>query len=262
MHPIEILSLRYPQLRLPIADGMRETELYRNTVLRGIDPGDECNLQFTFSDEDTLETADTPAGESEILFLQNRSDFEHAVRALAYRCDNVNLPASMGAVTISGLINWEKVRKDDENFRDGLIILSSGEYSAVSASEIGLSKEEWLKKSVAIRKYHELTHFVSRHLYKENKSPIRDEVIADMIGLIFAFGYYDTYYAKLFLGTEGKEYRIGGRLQNYEETENMSVLMENTNKMIDNFAEIVENIQYKNAFDVLMYIEERKINLL
>ena len=260
-HPLEILSLRYPQLRLPIEDGIHETELYKNSVLRGVDPGDEYSLQFSLSDEDTLELQETPAGKAEILYLKDRQDFEHCVRALAYRCDNREIPPSMGAIAISGLINWEKIRNDDENFKDSIIILSGGEYSAVPADKIGLTPEEWLEKSVTIRKYHELAHFVSRRLYKENKSTIRDEVLADMTGLISAFGEYDTFKAKLFLGTEGKEYRKGGRLENYESAESMPELMKKTNKMIDNFALMIDNISGTDAFNALTYMEINKINL-
>ncbi|MBQ7586426.1 MAG: hypothetical protein IJT37_00180 [Lachnospiraceae bacterium] len=48
------------------------------------------------------------------------------------------------------------------NFKDSLIILSVGPYSAVQAAKLGLSDDEWISLSDKIRRYHECTHFVCR----------------------------------------------------------------------------------------------------
>lgn len=234
-HPIETLSEKYPQLLLPVQKGERETEEYKNAVLEGLPLNRRPD--FSLDPGDFLEHAATPAGEAEILFLKKREDFEHAVMALAYRCEPVELPASMGASHISGLINWEKIHShmreyvsaggtdedgefrkftsEKSNYLDTVILLSSGYYSDVGCEKIGLAENDWLRKSVIIRKYHELSHFFSRRLYPENREAIRDELVADMIGLIAAFGYYDVSAAELFMGIEGETYRNGGRLQIY-----------------------------------------------
>ena len=52
---------------------------------------------------------------------------------------------------------------------------------------IDLNEDEWIEKSIIIRKYHELTHFVMRKTYPDDIDYIRDELIADCIGLICAF---------------------------------------------------------------------------
>lgn len=255
-HPLEILSRRYPQLLLPLQEGMKDTEQYKNAVLRGNKP--EGRLDFSLSAEDSLTSVSTPAGAVDILFLKERRDFEHAVQALAYRCEPCPLPASMGATTISGLINWEKIRQylahceaegiedlseafakftsDKANYTDTVILLSAGEYSAVPAEKLGLKKEEWIRKSVIIRKYHELTHFYSGRVYPQNKEAIRDEIIADMMGITAAFGEYDPEKAKLFLGIEGNSYRDGGRLQNYCGEEGLSTAMHRALSVIADMA--------------------------
>ena len=48
------------------------------------------------------------------------------------------------------------------------------------------------------------------------KNPLRDEVYADCIGLIAAFGEYNPLWARTFLGIESDTYRKGGRLEHYD----------------------------------------------
>ena len=240
-HFLQDLSRRYPQLSLPVADDTRYSEIYRNTVLRGEEPVGEP--AFTFSEEDRLETVSTPAGEVEVIYLRNREDFEHCIRALAYRCENREIPPTTGASTISGLINWEKIRKhreeytaaggkdwdrefehftaDRKNYRDTVIVLSHGYYSAVTPEEAGFPEEEWVQLSYTIRKYHELAHFVSRTLYPENREAVRDEVLADMNGILAALGHFDADLAGRFLGVRNGKY-TGGRLENYVDKEKLS----------------------------------------
>lgn len=269
MHPIEKLATKYPQLRLPIDDGTKDTELYKNVCLRGM----ECDRkpEFSYDERDTLETVETPAGPAEVLTLYKRKDFEHAIRALAARCQKIEIPASMGASAVSGLINWDKIRPhmnseeeldaflaDKRNYLDSIIILSNGGYSAVPADCAGLGEEEWLEESLVIRKYHELTHFVSGRLFPENKEAIRDEVIADMIGIIAARAYYDTKLAKLFLGTEGEHYREGGRLQNYGDG-NADKIMKHVNRMIEELKSFSEEKDLEDVFAFLQLVESNRI---
>lgn len=221
-HCIEILAKRYPQILLPIEEGISKSEEYRNVCLRG----EKCNREITFSKDvnDMLESIDTPSGKVEVLTLIKREDFVHACQCLGNKCEPVKIPDSTGAMALFGLNNWEKVRAGLDNYKDSFIILSSGNYSNVTNKdvynvtngEIDLSEEEWTKKSIVIRKYHELTHFVMRKTYPDDIDFIRDELIADALGLICAFNSFDVRLLKLFLGIENDLYREGGRLQNYE----------------------------------------------
>lgn len=221
MHPIIRLSEMYPQILFPIESGMYNTDEYKNVCLRGF----KCDRKpdFIFSNQDTLEIIDTEAGPATILTLRCREDFVHMIQCLSYKCEPTEIPDSMGASTIIGLNNWDKVRAGEDNYKDMIIVLSSGNYSNVSATDVSratdgklkLSDDEWIEKSIIIRKYHELRHFVDRRLRPDDIDVLRDEINADRDGLIAAFGYYDTDLARLFLGIEGTEYRQGGRLENY-----------------------------------------------
>ena len=267
------ITARYPQLLLPIREGMRETEAYRDAVLRGLPVRDP--VDFPFTEEDTLSTEETPAGTAEILYLAGRDRFVRAYQALAYRCEPAEIPESVGAAAIRGLINWEKIRRhkeeylaaggddwdaefdrftaDKSNYLDALILLSGGEYSHVPCGTVGLGREEWLEKSRIIRRYHELTHFVCRGLYPDRVDVIRDEVLADLIGLVAAFGDYDATLAKTFLGIEGGSFREGGRLSHYEK-ENIALAVERANGLIDGFAEQIGDRKKDDVFALLLDI--------
>lgn len=256
-HFIYKLAKTYPQITLPIKEGISETEEYRNICLRGEDS--PYPIDFILSDYDSLDLINTQAGEVNAVSMFEREDFVHMVRSLAYKCEPVDIPASTGAMSIFGLNNWDKVRQGLDDYKDRIIILSSGPYSnvnnkdvfKVTNGEIDLSLDEWRLKSIIIRKYHEITHIVMRKLYPDDIKPLRDELLADMVGLLAAFSKYDDRLAKLFLGLESKDYRIGGRLENYSENykEEIPRVREMISKLVElckektDYQEVLDNIQ-------------------
>lgn len=280
-HPISILARRYPALYLPVTAGMKDSEQYKNVVLRGQQM--EGRPSFSYDDKDSLASFVTPAGTVDVLVLHERADFIHAIQSLAYRCEPRPVPDSMGASSLSGLINWEKIRAhldayrlaggidenrefarftaDKRNYLDCLIILSSGAYSAVSADAVGLPEKLWLQKSIEIRKFHELTHFYSQHRYPKNKEAIRDEVLADLIGILAAFGEYNPGMARCFLGIENRVYREGGRLQNYCSAGELSAVISRVNTLIDTFSSVLRENHGEDVFSVLDYFEQNKIGI-
>ena len=147
---------RYPQLCLPVKNGMSKSEEYRNTALRGNIPA-ELPDYFKGSAEDCAFTVETPAGRVEVIYLAEREDFERAVKCLGYKCEEIQIPPSMGAVTISGITNWSRIRKHKEeylksgktdwqaefrrftsvsgNCKDRIVLVSKGGYSALRAAD-------------------------------------------------------------------------------------------------------------------------------
>lgn len=234
-HFIYDLAKRYPQILIPVVKDARQTEEYKNLVLRGMES--DRKPQFSFDERDKFESFKTEVGDVEVITMYQRQDFVHMIQCLGCRCEPEIIPDSTGAMAIFGLNNWDKVRANLENYKDSIIILSSGYYSNVSEEDVNrvcgmnLNKEEWIEKSIIIRKFHELTHFVMRKKYPDDIKAIRDELIADILGINSAFGYLDVKMLKLFLGLENDEYREGGRLQNYEggQKENIPEVL----KMID-----------------------------
>ena len=166
-------TARYRHLLLPVMEGTSKTEEYRRVVLQGLDAAGQ-DVSFNSSRVERF-ACETPAGEAEIILISDREDFEHFYHALGYRCEPVPIPASVGAVTISGVINWEKINRHkdeylaqgntdwDEEFRrftavrgnywDTIILLSHGPYSSIPAEQAGMAEAEWAEKSVTIRMY-------------------------------------------------------------------------------------------------------------
>ncbi|MDO4528190.1 MAG: hypothetical protein Q4C03_05345 [bacterium] len=232
---IETLAERFPQLYLKPGTGVSKSDLYRSIIRKGYRyEGDLSHFTGTVRDSLTLEQ--TPAGNVMIVFLAERADFECFYRIMACRCEPVDVPVTMGACCISGINDWSKIFAhmaayresggDDSsgefarftatplNYKETMILLSDGPYSAVLAKYTPYDSQTWRCISLEIRKYHELTHFICRNLFPKKKYPIWDELLADCMGLLFATGEYSIQLAQAFLGIENGVY-IGGRLENY-----------------------------------------------
>ena len=222
----------YPQLYLnPDIDDREE---YRRIVLQGEEPAAKSLDHYAGSEKDCDETVDTPAGKVRVVTLGNRRDFELVMRGLMAAKDGplAPIPASQGAAMLT-LFNWPRIHShlaefpkeeqaeefkrftsDKANFTDMLIVLSRGPYSGIGAEEAGFDEKEWLDYSDIIRRNHEITHVICRRLYPDDVDPVRDELIADAVGLYAAFGHFDPEMEKRFLGIKDGRY-IGGRLENY-----------------------------------------------
>ncbi|MBO7661962.1 MAG: hypothetical protein J6U01_01165 [Clostridia bacterium] len=228
------LAEEYPLLYLnPDKD---DQETYRRVVLRGEEPDRKDLSHYTGDPADRMETARTPAGEVRIATLGNRQDFERVIRGLMAAKDGPlrPVPPSQGAAMLT-VFNWPRIHAHlaaypeeeqarefqkfisvKENYTDSLIVMSRGPYSHVSADALGLTEERWLELSDIIRRYHEMTHFICRKQYPGNIRKIRDELIADTVGLYAAYGFFDPETEKAFLGIRGETY-CDGRLGNYTE---------------------------------------------
>ena len=232
---LEQLAADYPQLYLnPDTDTQ---ESYRRVVLRGEEPGAKSLAHYRGDPADREELAETPAGSVRVVTLGNRRDFELALRSLMAAKDGplTPIPASQGAAMLT-VFNWPRIHAHlaefpeeeraaelkrftavRENYIDMLVLLSRGPYSHVDAAAVGETEEEWLGHSDTIRRYHELTHVICRRCCPGDVAPIRDELVADAVGLYAAYGRFDPETEKRFLGIRDGRY-TGGRLGNYTDT--------------------------------------------
>ena len=256
---LERLAADYPQLYLnPDTDSQ---EAYRRVVLRGETPQTKSLAHYRGDRADRDEIADTPAGCVRVVTLGNRQDFELALRSLMAAKDGplVPIPESQGAAMLT-VFNWQRIHAHlalypeeeraaefkrftavRENYVDMLVLLFRGPYSRVDAAAVGETEEEWLGHSDTIRRYHELTHVICRRLYPGDVAPIRDELVADAVGLTAAYGCFDPETEKLFLGIRDGRY-VGGRLGNYTDapeslTEAVCDALERVRATIDNQTE-------------------------
>ena len=232
---LERLAADYPQLYLnPDTDSQ---EAYRRVVLRGEEPEAKSLAHYRGNPGDREELTKTPAGSVRVVTLGNRQDFELALRSLMAAKDEplTPIPESQGAAMLT-VFNWPRIHAHlalfaeeeraaefkrftavRENYIDMLVLLSRGPYSHVDAAAVGETEEEWLGHSDTIRRFHELTHVICRRLYPGDVAPVRDELAADAVGLVAAYGCFDPETEKLFLGIRDGRY-VGGRLGNYTDT--------------------------------------------
>lgn len=281
---LPMLAETYQQLYLtPGPDG---PEQYRNVVLKGIPPVQKSLEHFQTSDGDSCRKEMTPAGAVWIITLEERADFELFLQLMCYRCAPEKIPATQGAVHVSGIVNRPKVdawitswkaahpgasaeewnaafqafqaRKED--YTDTLIILSTGPYSAVPAADLGLEEAEWLRLSLIIRKTHECTHFVCRRLFPDQVEAVWDELTADAAGIYAALGRYEPAMAERFLGIREGRW-IGGRLSNYcpeaDETA-LQALSLKVHGLLARFAELFAAHSGEPVWDLVTLLEKRQ----
>jgi hypothetical protein len=233
------------QLRFPILEGISSTEAYRAATVRGVAPEETPEsegLELRCPDALHLFLHPTPAGSVPVLVAPEREDFVALVQALAMRNEPEPVPASMGATTIAGLVNWDRVavirrqwesehphsgpedwseemarvRSRKELYQDCLILLSTGPYSGIPADAMGMAYDEWLRLSLRIRIEHEATHYLTRRLFGSMRNNAFDEIIADYVGITSAVGSYRSDWLLRFLGLEGwPDNEAGGRIENY-----------------------------------------------
>lgn len=272
---IETLADTYRQLFVSPGPGGKEK--YLDIVERGNEPEARDLSHFITSDEDSMTTEETPAGVVTVITLSKREDFVTFLRIMANRCEETDIPDTQGASIINGVINRRKIERhmegfsgseyDEEfrrftserrNFKDALIVLSVGPYSAIPAKMTGVSDEEWIILSHKIRKYHECTHFICRNLYPDKKDAIWDELVADAVGIVAAFGKYNADMEKMFLGIDGNIY-TGGRLENYTVVD--APLTERICCVLDRFSGIAGKDTSWLPYELAIKLEDTKEEL-
>ena len=231
---LDALAAHYPQLYVAPAEGAEEAS--RRAAGRGIKPDSATLDHFLGSERDELRMVDTPAGPVEVLFLEQRKDFETFLQIVSHRSNPTPIAPTIGAMTYRGLADWCKVRdaresylagggtnwraefarlaKEPGAFRSELIVISAGPYSNIPASDTPYDEDAWLNVSREIRLHHECAHVVCRRLIPDDVLPVWDEITADVVGLLCACDAYDAALANRFLGISENGY-VGGRLIEY-----------------------------------------------
>lgn len=290
MNIIEKLAETYPQLYLNPDSESRES--YREIVLKGGQPESRSLSHFHPDERDCIETIDTPAGETCVITLFDRGNFEIFIRCMTaakYGPDKP-VPPTKGASTLTAF-NWPKIYRHKEtwlkeqrdsgvllpdwnaefrcftgvksNYQDTLIVLSCGPYSNVSAADAGTDEENWLKISHDIRLYHECTHFICRRFWPELTDEVRDELVADMTGIYAALGRADAQLAQKFLGISPDGSYTGGRLENYVNTDpgedsrkqDLDSLAAECLRRLEAFSGIISDNTGEAVFDVMEKME-------
>ena len=96
-----------------------------------------------------------------------------------------------------------------------VILLGNAPYSNIPASALELDEDEWLRRSTALRRAHECVHYETLRLFGGMVNHALDEIIADTIGQLAAFGSFSAQRQRLFFGLESGGETCTGRLTFY-----------------------------------------------
>lgn len=226
------------ELNFPIAEGISATREYRQTGpacgVEGLEPWKKHALgEPTWEAPDRIKIFlhDTGCGLIPVIRAGVHADFATIVRAIMHSNEPVPVASSMGSSFIRGYQNkkrYLRIRealamgvispesRDPQLWKDQFILLSSGDYSGVPASSMGLESAAWLELSTRLRLHHESCHYIIRRLYPRLRFGLQDELIADFAGLMEVRGNFRAAEFLLFMGLEKfPAYRSGGRLENY-----------------------------------------------
>ncbi|HET6371683.1 MAG TPA: hypothetical protein VFG76_00105 [Candidatus Polarisedimenticolia bacterium] len=243
---LETLRARLVQLRFPVREGMSADPGYLAATRFGrADAADAFTPGLVLEQPDGLDLTlwQTAAGRIPVLVVPNRADFVALVQALTSRNEPEPVPPAMGACIVSKLNNWDRVARHraqwearlgatadsdawraefqdlvrhPELYQDRFIVLGRQPYSAVPASDVGLDQDDWLDRSLTIRREHEFFHYFTYRVFGSARNNLHDELIADFVGMLAAFGRYSADLALRFLGLETfPRARLDGRLEVY-----------------------------------------------
>lgn len=241
------LKNHIPQFNFPVEKGISANEKYRAAVRAEIPPCEivsDSALTLAAPGELELNMHETPAGPIPVLIVKNRDDFTALFRALAFKNEPADIPASTGACAISGYNNCERFiafknkRELDDPFglaapedpaveksryQDRFLLLSDGPYSGISAAGAGFEESAWRGYSLKIRLGHESAHYFTKRCLGSMRNHAHDELIADYAGICEAFGAYDSSLFLKFCGIEmAPEINPAGRINNYKGTPPLS----------------------------------------
>ena len=248
----KVLKSKLIQLQIPIIEGVSQTEYYRALTRRGelteiVKQTEGLQLQEPGKLE--LQIHQTLAGKIPVIIANNRDDFVALVQGLTKKNEPTLIPGSMGACIVRGYNNWNRIKRyrqqwsrrnllfnsesdwqlefkklipQKELYQDSFIILSRGNYSNVTADNLGLTADLWQTLSLKIRLEHECTHYLTSRLLGSMRNNLLDEVIADYQGIVAANGSYRADWFLYFLGLETASYRKGARLENYRGSPTLS----------------------------------------
>lgn len=147
-------------------------------------------------DKVRLEIYDSFAGPVPIIYADDPLDFEALVTNIVHKGKRPEDISKTGASFVFGK-------------KTSFLILSSKPYSNVPAKELGIDENIWPEKSLVLRRSHECTHYFTKQIYGISNNNLHDELMADLIGIYDAFGFYRAEWFLRFMGIiEGSGKRI------------------------------------------------------
>lgn len=289
---VQQMAYRYNQLYLTPERGMSGTAEYSDIVCYGVVPDrlvgtvESGELSgFTGSVNDRFFSETTPAGVIEIVYLEERSDFERFLQIMAYGGEPAQVASRTESAEILGVTNWRRIEKhfneymastgrslslreemrminsEKKSFQDSIILIGSGGYCGIKAEEAGFDADVWNDISVKIKTYSSCARFIMRKVFSDYRNIIWEEMLSDCIGLLFTFNRYDVSLAKKFFGVSKKGYDRRGKLINFcgESPDDADQLAVRVSEAIDKLGSRTKKLisaGITDYYDVLFRLEE------
>lgn len=198
-----------------------------------------------------IEISQTLGGKLPVITTANHDDFCKMVALLNDR-DFKKYPLTVNAFTMQ--------TKAEKIFRHRVILLNYAPYSNVSAEKLNLTAEDWLEKSHKLRMRHEAAHYETLRIFGGMKNHALDEILADTLGQIAAFGNFSAERQKLFFGLKGDE--CDGRLNFYVKKvkpEEIIKIYRAVNSALDKISVEIKNFVGSSDLDIFEFIACQKI---
>lgn len=165
------------------------------------------SFQFQKPEALKIQLQATAGGRLPVIYTGCHDDFCHMEALVNGHSDIEDLPLTVNAFTI--------VAKAPELNNHRLILLGNAPYSNIPSSALGMDEDEWLHRSTALRSAHECAHYETLRLFGGMVNHALDEIIADTIGQIAAFGNFSAQRQRLFFGLGSGGETCTGRLTFY-----------------------------------------------
>ena len=167
------------------------------------------NKIFPLKGKDALRIflKETLGGPIPVITTENQKDFRSVEALLNGRNVLSDFPITVNAFTL--------VARADKISGHRVILLGQAPYSNVPAQQLGLEEGVWLERSFRLRLAHECAHYETLRLFGDMQNHALDEIVADVIGQIAAFGDFSAERQRLFFGLEKGTGRCTGRLSYY-----------------------------------------------
>ena len=148
--------------------------------------------------------AQTLGGKLPVIATGSHRDFRQMEALLSDREEPRDLPLTVNAFAMQA--------RAESIFCHRILLLNRAPYSNIPAERLKLSEDEWLERSHRLRLRHECAHYETLRLLGGMRNHALDEILADALGQIAAFGSFDAARQRLFFGLEKGEAVCTGRL--------------------------------------------------
>ena len=174
-----------------------------------VDTSGCSNMVFPLKDIDALRIflKETLGGPLPVIVTGNHGDFLSVEAMLNGRDVLADVPITVNAFTLPA--------RADNISGHRVILLGQAPYSNVTAQQLGLEEELWMERSFRLRLAHECVHYETLRLFGDMQNHALDEIVADAIGQIAAFGNFSAERQRLFFGLGQGTGRCTGRLSFY-----------------------------------------------